>query len=152
MTVAPTSGTIFDTSAVIGLTERRSPTLIKIVKQLGRPIIRSITVAGELRHGAAVAERPGQSDRQRTLDRYEQLSQWPDLEVSMDDIGQAYGSVSAIAAANGVGLGMNDRWIIAECVTQGAGLVTGDRRQARVAELVVEHSVGTFDVITVDGR
>ena len=143
-------GTIFDTSAVIGLTERRSPTLIEIAKQLGRPIVRSITVAGELRHGAAVDNRPGQQDRQRTLDRYEQLSAWTDVEVPLDELGLAYGAVSAMATANGVTLGMNDRWIIAECMTQGAGLVTGDRRQAELAELVVENSLGTFDVVTID--
>ena len=141
---------IFDTSAVIGLTERRSPELIEIVKQLGRPITRSITVAGELRHGAAVTDRPGRQDRQRTLDRYEQLSMWSKLGVPLDDVGQAYADVSAIATHSDVAIGMNDRWIIAECVTQGAGLVTGDRRQARLAELVVEQSVGSFDVVIAD--
>lgn len=129
--------TIFDTSAVIGLTERRSPALITIVKELGRPLTRSITVFGELRQGAAIADRSGQADRQRTLARYQDLSEWSDDEVSLDEVGEAYGDVSAAARANGIALGTNDRWIIAECVTQRARLVTGDRQQARLAELML---------------
>lgn len=143
------AGAIFDTSAVIGLVERRSSALVEIVKQLGRPITRSITVAGELRHGAAVADSSHRADRQRTLDRYEQLSAWSDSEVPLDDVGEAYGSISAMAGTNGIALGMNDRWVIAECITQGVDLVTGDRRQAQLAELVVEQSLGTFAVVTV---
>ena len=146
--VAP--GTIFDTSAVIGLAERQSPALIEIVKALGQPLTRSITVYGELRHGAAVADRPGRPDRQRTLARYEQLSAWSEFEVSLDAVGQAYGDVSAIATESGVALGMNDRWIIAECVTQRARLVTGDRQQARLAELVAEHLGDAFEVVVAD--
>ncbi len=143
-------GTLFDTSAVIGLTERRSPALIAIVKDLGRPLTRSITVYGELRHGAAVADRPGQKDRQRTLARYEQLSEWSELEVQLDEVGTVYGSVSAVANANGLALGMNDRWVIAECVTQRAHLVTGDRRQARLAELVTAGLNDAFEVVLTD--
>ena len=127
---------IFDTSAVIGLTGRRSPVLIALVKVLGRPLTRSITVFGELRHGAAIADRPGQDDRQRTLARYQDLSAWSEHEVSLDEVGVAYGDVSALASDEGIALGMNDRWIIAECVTQRARLVTGDRQQAHLAELV----------------
>jgi predicted nucleic acid-binding protein len=150
--VSPTlpSGTLFDTSSVIGLAERQSVVLVDIVKAVGQPLTRSITVYGELRHGAAVADRPGQSDRQRTLARYEQLSEWSEFEVSLDAVGQAYGDVSAIATENGVALGMNDRWIIAECVTQRARLVTGDRQQARLAELVAEHLGGAFEVVIAD--
>jgi predicted nucleic acid-binding protein len=150
--VSPTlpSGTLFDTSSVIGLAERQSLVLVDVVKALGQPLTRSITVYGELRHGAAVAGRPGQPDRQRTLARYEQLSEWSEFEVSLDAVGQAYGDVSAIATENGVALGMNDRWIIAECVTQRARLVTGDRRQARFAELVAEHLGDAFEVVVAD--
>jgi hypothetical protein len=78
------------------------------------------------------------------------LSAWAETGVPLDDLGLAYGAVSAIAVANGVAIGMNDRWIIAECVTQGAGLVTGDRRQAQLAELVAASSVGTFGVVIVE--
>jgi predicted nucleic acid-binding protein len=144
------SGTLFDTSSVIGLAERQSLVLVDVVKALGQPLTRSITVYGELRHGAAVADRPGQPDRQRTLARYEQLSEWSEFEVSLDAVGQAYGDDTAIATENGVALGMNDRWIIAECVTQRARLVTGDRRQARLAELVAEHLGDAFEVLVVD--
>lgn len=150
MTDSKSAGTIFDTSAVIGLAERRSAELTDIVKRLGRPIGRSVTVAGELRHGASVTDRPGHRDRLRTLERYERLSAWPDLEVPLHDVGNAYGEVSAIATANSVATGMNDRWIIAECMTQAAGLITADRRQARLAELVAEQSAADFDVVLVE--
>jgi predicted nucleic acid-binding protein len=142
-------GTIFDTSAVIGLAERRSPELIAILKKLGGPITRSITVDGELRHGAAVADRPGQSERLRTMQRYAQLSAWSDLEVSLHEVGRAYGDVSAMATDAGMSIGMNDRWIIAECISQGTRLVTADRRQAQLGELVVDHSKLKFDVVLV---
>ncbi len=137
--------TVFDTSAVIGLTERRSSALVSLVKELGRPLTRSVTVFGELRHGAATADRPGQADRQRTLARYQEHSAWSEHEVSLDEVGEAYGDVSGLAIREGIALGMNDRWIIAECVTQGARLVTGDRRQARLAELV-----SGMDTVVVD--
>lgn len=150
MSLAVRPGTLFDTSAVIGLTERMSPTLVDIVKELGRPVMRSITVYGELRHGASVADRPGQADRQRTLARYEQLSEWSELEVSLDEVGEAYGDVSAVASVNSMALGMNDRWIIAECVAQRAHLVTGDRRQARLAQLVAAGLGDVFEVIVAE--
>jgi predicted nucleic acid-binding protein len=124
--------------------------LVGIVKGLGKPLTRSITVYGELRRAAAVADRPGQPDRQRTLARYEQLSEWSEVEVSLDAVGQAYGDVSATASDNGLAVGMNDRWIIAECITQRARLVTGDRRQARLAELVAERLGGAFEVVVAD--
>jgi hypothetical protein len=56
--------------------------------------------------------------------------------VALDAVGQVYGDVSAIANANGLSVGMNDRRVIAECVAQRTRIVTGDRRQARLAELV----------------
>ncbi|MGK0275254.1 MAG: putative nucleic acid-binding protein [Ilumatobacter sp.] len=149
MSAVGSCGTIFDTSAVIGLAERRSPELIAILKKLGGPITRSITVDGELRHGAAVADRPGQSERRRTMERYEQLSEWSDLEVSLHEVGRAYGDVSAVATEAGMSIGMNDRWIIAECVSQGARLVTADRRQAQLGELVADHSQLEFDAVFV---
>lgn len=150
MNPASLPGTLFDTSAVIGMIERRSPTMIEIVKELGRPIVRSITVFGELRHGSAVIDRSGQTDRRRTLASYVQLSEWSEAEVSLDEVGQAYGDVSATASENGIGLGMNDRWVIAECVTQRARLVTGDRAQARLAALVATRSGVAFDVVIAD--
>lgn len=150
MSVLESTAPIFDTSAVIGLIERRSLVLIDIVKTLGRPMTRSITVYGELRHGAALADRPGQSDRERTLDRYQRLSEWSASETALDDVGQTYGDVSATASANDLTLGMNDRWIIAECVVLGARLVTGDRRQARVAELFAARFGRPIAVVVAD--
>jgi predicted nucleic acid-binding protein len=147
--VAP-AATLFDTSAVIGLIERRSSVLIDITQELGAPLTRSITVFGELRHGAAATDRPGQPDRERTLARYEQLSEWSELEVSLDEVGQIYGDVSAIANANGLAVGMNDRWVITECVTQRTRLVTGDRRQARLAELVALARDVPLEVLIAD--
>ena len=145
-----THGPIFDTSSVIGLVERRSTALVDMTKELGRPLPRSITVYGELRHGASVADRPQRSDRERTLSRYERLSEWSSSEVSLDDVGTAYGDVSALARDHDIALATNDRWIIAECVTQQADLVTGDRRQAQLAELAAERLGAAFDVRVVD--
>jgi predicted nucleic acid-binding protein len=148
---APAPSTLlFDTSAVIGLIERRSPDLIGIVKSLGRPITRSITVFGELRHGAALEDRPGQLDRERTLDRYQRLSEWSEIETALDEVGQAYGDVCATASANELSLGVNDRWIIAECAVLRARLVTGDRRQAQLAELVGARLGQTIGVVIAD--
>ena len=126
---------IFDTSAVIGLVERRAPGLVEIITQLGRPIIRSTTVAGELQHGAAVGG-PGTKQRADTLDRYIRLSVWPDAEVEFDELARLYGVVSATSAKPELRAGMNDRWVVAECLAFGVALVTSDVRQARLATAV----------------
>jgi len=83
------------------------------------------------------------------MERYEQLSEWSDLEVSLHEVGRAYGDVSAMATEAGMSIGMNDRWIIAECISQRTRLVTADRRQAQLSELVADHSQLEFDVVLV---
>jgi predicted nucleic acid-binding protein len=137
----PAAPTVFDTSAVIGLVERRSPALIEAATQLGQPIMRSATVCGELQHGAAITS-PGQAERARTLDRYLHLSAWPDpeLDLEIDELARLYGVVSAASAQPDLRAGMNDRWVIAECLAFGAGLVTADARQSRLATAVAEQS------------
>ena len=70
--------------------------------------------------------------------------------MALDAVGQAYGDVSAMASANDMAVGMNDRWVIAECITQQARLVTGDRRQARLAQLVAGRLGDVFEVVVAD--
>jgi hypothetical protein len=106
---SPSQGLIFDTSAIIGLTEGGSSQLVDIVKQPGQPITRSITVDGELRHGAATVSNTSGHDRSRTLVRYEELSAWSELEVWLAEVGRMCGEVSVIADVNGLKVGMNDR-------------------------------------------
>lgn len=132
---APPSGQILDTSAVIGLVERRSRDLVEIVTRLGGPIVRSPTVTGELQHGAAV-DGPGAEQRAETLDRYLRLSVWPDAEIELHELARIYGIVSGTSANPELRAGMNDRWVVAECVAFGAGLITADARQARLATAV----------------
>ena len=135
----PSEPTIFDTSAVIGLVERRSPALVQATTELGQPIVRSATVSGELQHGAAITG-DGQAARADTLDRYLRLSAWPDLELELDELARLYGIVSATSTEPSLRAGMNDRWVVAECLAFGTGLVTADARQARLATTVADQT------------
>lgn len=137
----PAGPTIFDTSAVIGLVERRSRALIEVATDLDRPIMRSATVCGELQHGAAVTG-TGQAERADTLDRYLRLSAWPDpvADLELDELARLYGVVSATSAQPDLRVGMNDQWVVAECLAFGAGLVTADARQARLATAVADQT------------
>ncbi len=141
----PATAAVFDTSAVIGLIERRSPDLVDLVIEAGRPILRSPTVYGELRHGAAV-EDPAPDRRADTLDRYLRLSEWPDGPFELDELARLYGLVSAISAEPELRSGMNDRWIVAECLAYGSDLVTADHRQARLAEAAARAVGATISI------
>lgn len=141
------SRTLFDTSAVIGLVERRSDELVEIVSALGGPILRSLTVLGELQHGASTTTVPGTAERATTLERYLRLSAWADDELDLDELGRLYGIVSAVSAAPELRTGMNDRWVIAECLALDTELVTCDRSQAHLVDAVAE-ALGVNPVAT----
>ncbi len=145
------SSALFDTSAVIGLLERRSTDLIALVTDLDRPIVRSTTVCGELRHGVGLSDRdPIESRRSQTLHEYLSLSVWPDVEFELDELSELYGAVSATSAQPELRAGMNDRWVIAECLAYRSGLVTGDQRQARLAGAAAATAGISLDVTLVD--
>lgn len=129
---------VFDTSAVIGLVERRDPALVASATELGGPMVRSLAVHGELRHGVASAVAEVRAMRARTLERYEQLSSWPDDELDLDDLASLYGTVAAVSADPGLTAGANDRWVIVDCLALSADLVTSDGRQAELARATAD--------------
>lgn len=123
---------LLDTSAVLALTERRTASIIDLIRHADQAPIGSMVVLGELVHGVAAAPtKTIRIQREATVRFYERLVRMPDQYPWMP-IATRYGDVSAAASAGGLRLGMNDRWIVAECVTFGAILVTCDETQARL--------------------
>jgi len=138
------SGYLLDTSAVLALTERRNEQLILLIREADQPPIGSMVVLGELAHGLAASPTNAiRIQRQATVSFYKRLVRMPDQYPWMS-IAARYGDASAAATAGGLRLGMNDRWVVAECVTFGAILVTCDEIQARL-EGIYENSTVFID-------
>jgi len=126
------SGYLLDTSAVLALTERRNEQLIDLIRDADQSPIGSMVVLGELAHGVAAAPTNAtRFQRAATVSFYRRLVRMPS-EYPWMSVSTRYGDASAAATAGGLRLGMNDRWIVAECVTFGAILVTCDETQARL--------------------
>ncbi|HQZ33076.1 MAG TPA: PIN domain-containing protein [Ilumatobacteraceae bacterium] len=134
------AGYLLDTSAVLALTERRNEQIVKLIRDADRPPTGSMTVLGELAHGVAASPTTAiRTQRESTVTFYRRLVRTPD-HYPWTMVAARYGDASAAATAGGLRLGMNDRWIVAECVAFGAILVTCDETQARLAA-VCENAV-----------
>ena len=132
MPVDEFSGYLLDTSAVLALTERRNDQIIHLIRDADQAPIGSMAVLGELAHGVAASPTKAiRVQREATVSFYKRLVRMPDHYPWMS-IATRYGDASAAATASGLRLGMNDRWIVAECVTFRAILLTCDETQARL--------------------
>ena len=128
----------------VGVTERRNEQIVHLIRDADQAPIGSMAVLGELAHGVAAAPTKAiRIRREATVSFYKRLVRMPDQYPWMS-IATRYGDASAAAAAGGLRLGMNDRWIVAECVTFGAILVTCDETQARL-EGVYENAAVFID-------
>ena len=126
------SGYLLDTSAVLALTERRNEQIVQLIRDADQAPIGSMIVLGELEHGVAAAPTNAiRLQREATVSFYKRMVRMPDQYPWMS-IAIRYGDASAEATAGRLRLGSNDRWIVAECVTLGAVLVTCDETQARL--------------------
>lgn len=125
--------TLLDTSAVIGLIERRDPAVVDLVRQLDGPSVRSMVVYGELLHGLAL-HGPGRAERRRTVDHFERITDPFAPALAQALLASRYAEVSACASSEMIRLGQNDRWIIAEASLIGIDVfVTQDSTQGRLA-------------------
>lgn len=125
--------TLLDTSAVIGLIERRDPAVVELVRQLHGPSVRSIIVYGELLHGIALRG-TGLVERRRTVEHFERITDSFTASIPQALLASRYAEVSAYASAGLIRLGQNDRWIVAEASLIGIEVfVTQDSTQGRLA-------------------
>jgi len=119
---------LFDTSAVVSLTERASEPAAALIRTAGdRPFVSFITIA-ELHVGVArSADAHGRASRERTLRRALTFRQLPVDEGILDHY----------ADARNVGLRGNDAWIAAAASQVDATLVTADEVLAQRADAMV---------------
>lgn len=113
---------LFDTSAVIGMIERRSPTLIALAERANTAILVSPLTIGELEHGVNIDRGPQPAETLR-LAKSSLLREFFDPDT-------APRCWALLRAANGRRLGVNDSWIAATSICGGHQLVTQDARQA----------------------
>lgn len=140
--------TLLDTSAVIGLIERRDPAVLELVRQLEGPSVRSMFVYGELLHGLA-QRGPGIAERRRTVEHYEKITDSFAAALDPGLLASRYAEVSASASNGLIRLGQNDRWIIAEASLIGIDVfVTQDSTQSRLAAMWFEESGLEIAVLT----
>ena len=116
---------LFDTSAVVSLTERSSqPAAALIRNSEDRPFVSFVTIA-ELHVGVALSpDATARTVRERTLRRARTFRQLPADEAILDHY----------ANARRAGLRGNDAWIAAAAQQVGATLVTADEVLARRAD------------------
>jgi predicted nucleic acid-binding protein len=120
---------LFDTSAVVSLTERASHPAAELIRSTGdRPFVSFVTIA-ELRVGVARSpDGSARTARERTLRRARTFRQLPVDEAILDHY----------AMARQAGLRGNDAWIAAAAEQIDATLVTADEVLARRADGLVE--------------
>ncbi len=120
---------LFDTSAVVSLTERASRPAADLIRSAGdRPFVSFLTIA-ELHAGVELSPNPEtRATRERTLRRARTFRQLPVEEAIIEHY----------AKARQAGLRGNDAWIAAAADQIDATLVTADAVFAQRAEGVVE--------------
>lgn len=121
------SAMLLDTSALIGLIERRSAAVRAVLARATVDPVVSVVTIGELAHG--VAEAP--TARQRTARRrtYELATQLPVLPLDGVEIADCYGFVSSSRRA-----GWADRWLVASAVVHDLELVTEDAGMSSIRD------------------
>ena len=120
---------LFDTSAVVSLTERASRPVADLIRGAGdRPFVSFVTLA-ELHVGVELSPNPStRAARERTLRRARTFRQLPVEEAILEHY----------AKARQAGLRGNDAWIAAAADQIDAALVTADALFAQRAEGLVE--------------
>lgn len=120
---------LFDTSAVVSLTERASQPAADLIRSTGdRPFVSFVTIA-ELHVGVALSpDASARTSRERTLRRARTFRQFPVDEAILDHY----------AKARQAGLRGNDAWIAAAAGQLDATLVTADEMLAQRADGLVE--------------
>ena len=120
---------LFDTSAVVSLTERASKPVADLIRGAGdRPFVSFVTIA-ELHVGIALSPNVStRAARERTLRRAQTFRQLPVDEAILDHYADALQ-----ARLRG-----NDAWIAAAARQIGATLVTADEVLAQRADGLVE--------------
>lgn len=120
---------LFDTSAVVSLTERASKPVADLIRGAGdRPFVSFVTIA-ELHVGIALSPNAStRAARERTLRRAQTFRQLPIDEAILDHYADALQ-----ARLQG-----NDAWIAAAARQIGATLVTADEVLAQRADGLVE--------------
>jgi predicted nucleic acid-binding protein len=126
---------LLDTNAVSDLM-RDHPQVKARVANYSDPVVTSVIVAGEIRHGLSRlppgkkhSELEGRAQGVLTLLHVE-----PVIEATAD----AYGRLKATLESQGLTLNDNGLWIAATALAQGNLLVTRDQIFSRVAGLQVE--------------
>jgi predicted nucleic acid-binding protein len=120
---------LFDTSAVVSLTERASRPVADLIRSAGdRPFVSFVTIA-ELHVGVELSPNAStRAARERTLRRARTFRQLPVEEAILEHY----------AKARQAGLRGNDAWIAAAADQIDAALVTADAVFAQRAEGMVE--------------
>ena len=114
-------GLILDTSAVIGLIERRSAEVERIVRSDPiRPVVSLLTI-GELEHGVRAAT--GARLRRRRQETLDLVAELPAVGLSLA-AAACFGELSARMPRR---VGVADRWIAATALSRSLTLVTEDR-------------------------
>lgn len=119
---------ILDTSFVVAVFERKAPSAVAALAGLGGPGVRSAIVEGELRAGVETATAEDLATRQRTLDGFLQVT--TDAPARSTQTAQAlavaFGWLTALAKAERIKIGQNDRWILAEAAYASVCVLTAD--------------------------
>lgn len=128
---------IIDTSVIIGAVERRDPQAIEQLEQLEQPSVRSMAVLGELAFGIESADARVATLRHRSKDLYLAITD-PNTLSAVDGslLARWFGAVSAIARTDGIRIGQNDRWIVAEALTHSVPVWTCDETMAKLVHSV----------------
>ncbi|MFV0427538.1 MAG: type II toxin-antitoxin system VapC family toxin [Beutenbergiaceae bacterium] len=133
---------IVDTSVVVGAFERKDPAAIDALKASGGPSIRSMFVHAELLSGIERATPATVAVRRRTYAAYLTITSAEDAPPAPTDLAKQFALMTALAARQGIRIGQNDRWILAEAITRGAGVLTADQRMHNMGT----HATASFDI------
>lgn len=135
---------------MLGLIERRSPQIRRLIAQLDDDLARSPFVTADLLHGVEAATRTDRDDRRATLDRYLRITVAPDGPELVDELLEPYSRISALAGGLRPRAGQNDRWILAEAELRGVScLITEDLAQAVLARELFGDDVDVVHVTAV---
>lgn len=124
---------LLDTSAVIGLIERRSPAVRGALSRASTDPLVSILTFGELAHGVAAS--PNAAERRRRANTVTYAQRLPALALDGALVPECYGYISATQRA-----GVTDRWIVAQAVVNRLELLTEDAGIVRLVEAMAWNS------------